>query len=165
METALSLQSGFSLFLLYLCSMDSPEVIVTPVTEDREYEMVFDIRRKVFVDEQNVPEEDEFDGHEPIAHHYLAVCEGIPCGAARWRITLGRKLKLERFAVLKEFRGKGIGRALVERILKDIPEGYDTYLHAQTQVLPFYESFGFVAEGDEFDECGIMHYKMTLHKK
>lgn len=134
---------------------------VISVTEDEGFEKIFAIRRTVFVEEQNVPEDEEYDGYEHISHHYLALVNGIPAGTCRWRITPGGKLKIERFAVLQEYRGYGIGRALMKRVLAEAPTAlYETYLHAQEQVITFYERLGFHAEGPLFDECGIMHRKM-----
>ena len=91
-----------------------------------------------------------------------------PVGAARWRIT-DEGVKLERFAVLSEFRGRGIGSAMVEKILSDIkqdPEASDKeiYLHAQIDAIPLYRKFGFVKYGHMFDEAGLMHYAMKLPK-
>ena len=76
--------------------------------------------------------------------------------------TLDR-YKLERFAVLKEERGKGYGKHILNAILDDLKDYKGLiYIHAQEQVLPFYEKLGFKKEGDLFEEAGIMHYKMSL---
>ncbi|MCB9235754.1 MAG: GNAT family N-acetyltransferase [Bacteroidia bacterium] len=140
------------------------EILVYRVTDDSEFDLIFDIRRTVFTGEQNVSEEDEFDGHDHISHHYIAYFGDKACGTARWRITPSGKIKLERFAVLKEFRGKGVGEALVKAVLSQLPKNFKIYLHAQVQVIPFYEKLGFTAEGPEFDECDIMHRKMVFEK-
>jgi predicted GNAT family N-acyltransferase len=82
-------------------------------------------------------------------------------GTARFRRT-ANGVKLERFAVIPEARGLGLGAELVKKTL-ELTEHYDNiYLHAQIQVVEFYRKFGFVTEGDEFVEAGIRHYKMTL---
>lgn len=138
------------------------EIRVIRVTTDQEFDLVYAIRKKVFVEEQKVPEEDEYDGNEHISHHYLALLDDLPCGAARWRITQAGKIKLERFAVLKEQRNAGIGSALVKAVLSDIPRHLPVYLNAQVEAIRFYEMHGFIGEGELFDECGIMHQKMTL---
>jgi predicted GNAT family N-acyltransferase len=83
-------------------------------------------------------------------------------GTARWRIKDGNKIKLERFAVLKDYRGKNIGKALVQSVLADLPEGFEVMLHAQTHALEFYGKMGFEAYGDLFEEAGIQHYAMRL---
>lgn len=143
----------------------APRIQIIRVSEDNEYETIFAIRREVFVDEQGVPEEDEYDGYEHISNHYLALLDGVPAGTARWRITPGGKLKAERFAVKKEFRGHGVGRALVETVVREMPKHLEAYLNAQIDVVGLYEKFGFVAEGEVFDECGIMHRKMVLKRE
>ena len=87
-------------------------------------------------------------------------------GTARWRIT-SNGVKLERFAVLADARGQGVGQALVKAVLADIqakPEAAlkSKYLHAQLSAVPLYSKFGFNKVGDIFEECNIMHYKMQL---
>ena len=73
--------------------------------------------------------------------------------------------KLERFAVLEEERKKGYGDCILKEILNDLKEYKGTiYLHAQEQVVSFYEKIGFKKEGDIFEEANIMHYKMKLIK-
>lgn len=132
-------------------------------------ETAFAIRREVFVDEQNVPVEDEFDEFEATSHHFLALLDGQPVGAARWRRT-SKGVKLERFAVTKPARNKGVGKVLVQTVLSDVfaqqPEPIESiYLHAQVAAMPLYASFGFVPVGPQFDECGIQHMKMVLPSK
>lgn len=124
-------------------------------------EEVHTIRKKVFVDEQNCPPELEWE-YEDESVHFLCTVDGLPAGAARWRKT-ETGFKLERFAVLKEFRNMGVGGALVEAVLKALPaDAAYIYLHAQTRAAGLYEKFGFVKEGAEFEEAGIRHYKMVL---
>ncbi len=134
-------------------------ISVEKVTTEAELEKVFAIRRKVFVDEQNCPPELEWE-YEDESVHFLATVEGQPAGAARWRQT-DKGFKLERFAVLKEFRGCGVGEVLVKKILADLPSGTAyIYLHAQLHAVGFYSGLGFAAEGSLFEEAGIQHYKM-----
>lgn len=139
---------------------------VEKITSQQELDKAFAIREKVFVEEQQVSKEEEYDEFEESAVHFLAYNrEGKPGGTARWRFT-DKGVKLERFAVLKENRGSGIGTALVAKVLEDVeskPEtaGKTIYLHAQLTAVPLYEKFGFRKKGDQFDECGIMHYKMV----
>lgn len=124
---------------------------------------VFHIRKVVFVDEQAVSAADEFDEYESISTHFIALDEGSPVGAARWRVT-EKGVKLERFAVLQEARGKGVGSALVSAVLEDIHQKIGTgkylYLHGQLTAVPLYEKFGFEKKGDIFSECDILHYLM-----
>lgn len=127
----------------------------------------YSIRKKVFVEEQQVPREEEIDEFENICHHYLAYDEqGKAIGTARWRKT-DNGFKLERFAILKEYRKKGVGSELLKKILKDVLQNRTTpneqiYLHAQIEAMPLYKKFKFKEEGNKFDECGIMHYKMKF---
>jgi predicted GNAT family N-acyltransferase len=136
---------------------------VVQVSDDASFDHVFAIRRKVFVEEQNVPEEEEWDEFEHLSKHYLATYEGKPVGTARWRVTLNGDIKLERFAVLKEVRGKNVGASLVQMLLNEVPirEGVKIYLHAQLSAKDFYAKYGFIPEGEIFSECDILHVKMV----
>lgn len=125
------------------------------------------IREEVFVKEQHVPQEEEYDEYDNSASHFLAIDnEGNAFGTARCRKT-DNGIKLERFAILKEARGKGIGSMLLESLLEDIAvennsnEPVKLYLHAQTTALALYEKFGFQKEGEVFEECGIEHFRMS----
>ena len=133
---------------------------VQKVNHPEDLDKVFAIRKIVFVDEQNCPPELEWE-HEDESIHFLATNNGQPCGACRWRKTdLG--YKLERFAVLKDFRGQGVGRALIAEALSDLPEdAHYIYLNAQLDAMSLYAKFGFVAEGEKFEEAGIQHFKMV----
>lgn len=127
-------------------------------------EQAFAIRREVFVVEQCVSPEEEFDEFEDTSTHFVAMGEGgEPVGAARWRRT-EKGIKLERFAVKASHRGKGTGSALVEAVLADIGEqagpGNHLYLHAQLPAVPLYEKHGFQKKGEQFLECEILHYLM-----
>lgn len=140
--------------------MPNNNVQVKKVTEPNDLEKVFAIRREVFVGEQNCPPELEWE-FEDESSHFLATVDGVPAGASRWRKT-DKGYKLERFAVLKDFRNKGVGQALVQTVLSDLPANADyVYLHAQISAVTLYERFGFVKTGPEFEEAGIRHYKMV----
>jgi len=141
-------------------------ITIKPITNSKDLKKAQEIRHIVFVIGQNVPIEDEIDEFEKDAFHYLAFFNNNPAGAARWRFS-DKGIKLERFAVLNEYRGRGIGSELVKKILYDIrhdpdSKGKTIYLHAQLDAIRLYRKFGFVKEGDMFDESGIMHYKMVL---
>lgn len=134
---------------------------VTKVNDEESLQKVFAVRRIVFVGEQNCPPELEWEFEEE-SIHFLATVDGEPAGASRWRKT-DKGYKLERFAVLKEFRGLGIGQELVKAVLADLPaDASYVYMHAQVQAVPLYEKFGFEKTGPEFEEAGIRHYKMVL---
>ncbi|MEX2591377.1 MAG: GNAT family N-acetyltransferase [Anditalea sp.] len=137
---------------------------ITAVKSKEDLEGVFKIRETVFVIEQEVSPEEEYDEFEEISTHFLAKIDGEPAGTARWRHTADG-IKLERFAVLKPMRGKGVGEALVKAVLEDISaheieKGKILYLHAQLPAVSLYEKFGFLKEGEIFMECGIAHYSM-----
>lgn len=133
---------------------------VIKVRTHEELESAFAVRRKVFVEEQGVAPELELDKEEESVH-FLALSDNQPCGAARYRKT-ANGYKLERFAVLKEFRGKRVGQALVAAVLDDIPDQADIiYLNAQVDAVGLYAKFGFAVEGEQFEEAGIQHFKMV----
>ncbi len=139
---------------------------VNKTTKEEELKSAFKIREEVFVIEQEVDPAAEYDEFEETSTHFLAKLDGDPVGTARWRFTQNG-VKLERFAVLKEARGKGIGQALVAEVLNDISTnpnaiGKLKYLHSQLTAVPLYSKFGFEKEGDIFEECKILHYKMKL---
>ncbi len=138
-------------------------VDVKKVSDEAALQQGFEVRRIVFVEEQDCPPELEYENEE-VSTHFLAISDGQAAGAARWRRT-EKGYKLERFAVLKEFRGRGVGKALVAAVLEDLPEDASyIYLHAQVQAMGLYKAMGFEAEGDLFWEAGIDHYKMVLRK-
>jgi len=137
------------------------EIVVQKVNDPADLEKVFDIRRQVFVVEQNCPPELEWE-FEDESIHFLATVNGEPAGASRWRKT-DKGYKLERFAVLEQFRG-GVGKALVQAVLDDLPaDATYVYMHAQLPAVTLYEKFGFEKTGPEFEEAGIRHYKMFKH--
>lgn len=135
------------------------EIKVSKVSDPAELETVFAIRREVFVGEQNCPPELEWE-YEDESTHFLAKVDGVPAGASRWRKT-NKGYKLERFAVLKLFRGHGVGQALVQTVLDDLPaDASYVYMHAQIQAVTLYQRFGFVKVGEQFEEAGIQHFTM-----
>lgn len=139
---------------------------IRPIGSEEEWEAVKHIRTRVFIEEQACPPEEEWDEHEATSRHFLGRVDGRPAAAARWRTTpCDRRLaaKLERFAVLPEYRGRGYGRRLVEHLIRDARQaGFDTFvLHAQAHLEPFYASFGFERVSDVFMEAGIPHVEMV----
>ena len=118
------------------------------------------IRYEVFVIGQNCPEDIEWEFEEE-STHFLVYDNGEAVATARHRKTKNG-YKLERFAVLESERGKSYGNMVLKAILADLADFNGLiYMHAQIQVLPFYEKVGFIKEGDLFEEAGIMHYKMV----
>lgn len=135
-------------------------VEVHKIESDTDLQKAFAIRIKVFVDEQGVDKRLEYE-FEDESTHFLALVNDIPAGTARWRET-ENGYKLERFAVLKEYRKHGVGGELVKATLSEVlPTDKKVYLNAQTLVVDFYGRYGFKPEGEEFEEAGIMHYAMV----
>lgn len=119
-----------------------------------------EIRRKVFVVEQNVKSDMEFDAFETQSQHYLAYCDNRAVGTARWRET-PHGIKLERFAVLPQYRGMGVGKVLLMHLIEDTKIHNKTiYVTAQTHMYKFFENAGFRLIEGEFTEVGIPHYKL-----
>ncbi len=142
------------------------EFVVHAVRNGREWEAVRAIRTQVFVDEQGCPPELEWDEHESTSRHMVGKLDGTEIAAARWRsVWLNERAhaKLERFAVLPEYRGRGLGRRLVEEVIADARlAGFDRFVvHAQQHLEGFYGSFGFETVSDVFEEAGIRHVKMV----
>ncbi|PRY84972.1 GNAT family N-acetyltransferase [Mongoliibacter ruber] len=142
-------------------------IVVTKVLTKEQLETIFKIREEVFVIEQEVDPSEEYDEFEDTSIHFLAKVNNIPAGTARWRFT-DNGIKLERFAVIKQQRGKGVGQSLVKAVLEDIAKNPDAkgkklYMHAQLPAVPLYAKFGFDKVGDLFEECNIQHYKMELY--
>lgn len=120
------------------------------------------VRHAVFVLGQDVPPELEIDGLDPVALHLLALHDDTPVGTARLRDVHGHA-KIERVAVLAAHRGEGLGLALMHTLHAEaVRLGYTSAeLHAQVQVVPFYEALGYVAHGERFLDAGIWHLAMT----
>jgi predicted GNAT family N-acyltransferase len=119
------------------------------------------IRCKVFVEEQNVPVEIEWDDFDAGALHALARDDS---GRA---VATGRLLpdkRIGRMAVLKEARGSGIGSKVLSALIDAARSRGDSFvtIHAQLHAKPFYEKFGFVPFGNEFLEADIPHVEMRL---
>lgn len=140
-----------------------PVTIAVVQTPD-ELEKCFGIRRTVFVAEQNVPEELELDDRDAEATHFLAVtADGEAVATARYYRKEGRA-KIGRVAVLKEYRGLGLGREVMKFVInRAIEDGFaEAVLDSQVSAIGFYSQLGFVAEGPVFDDAGIAHRRMRL---
>lgn len=127
---------------------------------DTEGNVLSNIRRIVFIVEQKVPREEEWDGQDEDSWHWLATdANDAPIGTAR----LLQDGQIGRMAVLSEYRKHGIGAALLEAAVEKARHlGMPSvFLNAQAHALGFYERCGFIAEGDEFMEAGIPHRRMT----
>jgi len=120
------------------------------------------IRRRVFIEEQNVPEEIELDADDERAFHALAILDGVAIGCGRMLEHGDSEVKIGRMAVLREFRKTGVG-AHILRFLIDRARARGlrkAILHAQLTAEGFYLKEGFNPVGGVFDEAGIAHRKM-----
>lgn len=118
------------------------------------------IRREVFIIEQHVPEELEWDNEDLSALHCLAIVDGQAVATAR----LQPNGQLGRMAVLKEFRHQGIGSMVLKHLISKSKPQISTplFLHAQKHAVDFYKRFNFIKDDNEFMEAGIPHYLMTM---
>ena len=126
---------------------------------NRDREAIQQIRKSVFVEEQGVPEEIEVDGRDGSCTHVLALKGVRPVGTARMQ----RDGHIGRVSVLKEYRGKGIGRKLLEAMIEQAGcRGLEeVYLNSQVQAASFYEKTDFQKTGTVFLEANMPHIKMT----
>lgn len=127
------------------------------------YEDAVNIRYEVFVEEQKVPADVEIDELEDKSHHVVLYEDEQPMGTARIYHRGDGIYKIQRVAVLKNYRGKGIGVQLMKECELQISKlrGTKITLGAQLQALSFYEKLGYTAEGAEFMDAGIPHREMT----
>ena len=140
------------------------DILARLITTQEDLQMAYAIREEVFVAEQQVSREEEFDEFEVESYHFLATVANEAVGTARWRTT-NKGVKLERFAVKESHRGKGVGKVLVVSVLEHIGQVNacgKLYLHAQLDAISFYAHFGFEVVGQRFMECEIEHQTMEL---
>ncbi len=139
---------------------------ITPVQGDDDWAKARSIREQVFIEEQDCPPDEEWDGHDETSRHVLGWVDGEAMATARWRTVPHDEeivAKLERFAVRPEHRGQGHGTALVRYVLEDARRaGFDTFLvHAQSHLQDWYEDLGFKSTGRTFQEAGLPHVEMV----
>jgi len=118
------------------------------------------VREKVFIEEQHVPETLEWDEFDDSAVHFLASDDqGAPIGCIR----LLPSGQISRLCVLEQFRSHGVGRQLLDRAEQEARDQgmTEVFLHAQTQACAFYEHAGFSVNGGIFLEADIPHRQMT----
>lgn len=120
------------------------------------------LRRKVFIEEQGVPEADEFDEYDARAVHFLVRDGDVPVGTARI-LVLEPIGKIGRVCVLASHRGSGFGAALILAALdwlRTQPDVRVARLGAQSHALGFYQRLGFAVVGPEYLDAGIPHFDM-----
>jgi predicted GNAT family N-acyltransferase len=139
---------------------------VKQVTTKEQLDDAFAVRRTVFVNEQQVPEEEEIDQYEDEATHVVLYDNEEPIGAARVRVLDGIG-KLERICVLSSGRKKGAGKLIVNK-LEEIAASQGVSklkLNSQTHAIPFYERLGYETVSDVFMDAGIPHVTMIKQTK
>ena len=121
-----------------------------------------DIRQQVFIEEQKVPPELEWDETDEIADHYLAVLpDNTPAGVARLFSTLEETGHIGRMAILPQYRGQGIGEALLRHLIAESADRFaELRLSAQEHAIPFYQRSGFHVCSGVYDDAGIPHFDM-----
>lgn len=122
----------------------------------------FDIRKTVFIDEQNVPKKLEVEGLDADCTHYLAMDNHSPIGTCRVRM-INDTAKIERVAVLKSHRGRGVGRGLMLHVIQECVENKAVNkikLGAQISARDFYSKMGFEKIGETYMDAGIEYIDM-----
>ena len=138
------------------------EILIKPWKEAQAD--AFLVRQEVFIHEQGVPAELELDEYDPLATHALAYLDGRCIGTGRLVDLGGGQAQIGRMAVLALFRGNGIGKQILEKLvqLASSQTVKSIVLHSQVTAIPFYEKLGFEAQGPIYDEAGIPHRNMIL---
>ena len=140
------------------------KLVVRVANWEKDKHALIKIRKKVFIEEQNVPVELEWDGYDESSTHYIATLnnelrnEPIACARLKADGQIGR------MAVLPDYRNHGIGTKLLKLILQDaaVKNLSQLYLHAQVEAITFYQKQGFIAQGEVFYEADIAHRKMNI---
>ncbi|GEM02248.1 Predicted N-acyltransferase, GNAT family [Halolactibacillus halophilus] len=138
---------------------------MTRITTQSALQKVFNIRRRVFIEEQQVPEAIEFDQYDRLdadCLHVLIHHNSVPAATGRVRF-IDQSAKLERICVLKPYRKYGLGKRVIAALEEMAVEKNmnQCLLHGQTQAIPFYERLGYNVVSDEFIEDGISHVEMV----
>tara|TARA_Y100000748_G_scaffold138411_1_gene116055 strand:+ start:69 stop:497 length:429 start_codon:yes stop_codon:yes gene_type:complete len=139
------------------------DVQLNIVKTNDEKNLALNIRREVFIKGLNIPEHLEIDSNEESSKYILAKVDGKSVGTARWRKT-DEGMKLERFAVLNDYRSIGVGTMMTKFILNQLKNSKLIYLNAQESAILFYEKLGFKPIGPRFREVNIEHQKMIFSK-
>jgi len=123
------------------------------------------VRSTVFIDEQHVPKDLEFDDRDAVCRHVLALDGGVPVGTGRLDLDYGGKVG--RVAVVASRRRSGVGKAVMERLHALAREHGQAQLwcHAQLTAVAFYERLGYRSTGPMFLEAGIEHVRMERNAR
>jgi predicted GNAT family N-acyltransferase len=143
--------------------MSDPLITIVPLFSDLG-NLGLALRREVFVHEQHVPPEEEFDSYDLTATHVVALDDGNVVGALRI-LFLDEHVKFGRVVVAASARGKGIASRMMRFAMDHaIARGESRfYLTAQTDKLALYEKLGFIAYGEEFQDGGMPHLAMKTY--
>lgn len=138
---------------------------MTRITTQSALQQAFNIRRRVFIDEQHVPEAIEFDQYDRLdadCLHVLIRHDSVPVATGRVRF-IDQSAKLERICVLKPYRADGLGKQVISSLEAIAIEKkvWQCLLHGQTHAIPFYERLGYKVVSEEFIEDGIPHVEMV----
>jgi predicted GNAT family N-acyltransferase len=126
----------------------------------------FSVRFEVFTKEQKIDTKLDFDGKDKDAKHVIAILKEKVIGTTRLRF-IGKKVKLERLAILKKFRGKGFGKEIMTYVVRycRLKKAAEITFHSQYYAKEFYLKCGFSERGDPFDEADIKHIEMFMRLK
>ncbi len=132
------------------------------VESGKELEEAFKVRKEVFAEEQGISEDIVLDSNDSEAMHIVVKAEKRVIGTARVLFLSPSVAKIERMAILRPFRGTGIGSRIISFLLAELKNRQirNVVLHAQYSSVAFYKSRGFVESGTPFNEAGIRHLKM-----
>jgi predicted GNAT family N-acyltransferase len=139
-------------------------ISIRKITTTEDLQKCLQIRKKVFIEGQNVPPDEEIDGKDQDSEHYLLCLNEAPAGVARVRFV-ENFAKIERVAILDEYQGQGLGKEIMHKILADLQENKFVdmaKLSSQTHAIPFYEKLGFVVCSEEYLDANIPHKDMKL---
>lgn len=128
---------------------------------DKDKEAISMIRREVFIKEQQVPEDMEWDDMDDCSTHLLITVDEHPVATAR----LTPDGQVGRMSVLKKYRNRGLGQMMLDYLIQHYGTDNRLFLHAQKHALEFYRKTGFVVHGDEYMEAGIPHVTMVMNKQ
>ena len=143
---------------------DGNEFFVDMASWETEQSDILKVRRIVFIEEQQVDAAIEVDGLDPQCRHVLARLRGSQQAGAIGTGRLKPNGQIGRLAVLKAYRGRGVGSLMLQTLIElSRSQGHDrVFLHAQTSATPFYEKQGFRPDGKQLIEADILHITMSL---
>jgi predicted GNAT family N-acyltransferase len=147
----------------FMVLMSAMPTTCQEITAPEELQTCFALRREVFVAEQSVPVSREADGEDTVSRHFALKDNGKIIATCRVR-RMGSAAKIERMAVKKDYRRKGIGQELMKYVLQQLTGTGDIQLlklSSQADAVPFYERLNFKKRGPEYMDAGMPHYDMT----